>query len=53
MSERHQAVIKMGEEVNELKKEVVYLRDCLRNSVNHQDISKRRISFLNSAKRLS
>lgn len=43
--ERHQAVLKMGEEVNELKKEVFFLRDSLPKSLSHQDLLKRRISF--------
>ena len=43
MSSRHQAVLKMGEEVQELKREVVFLRDSLRNSLSHQELLKRRI----------
>ena len=44
MSSRHQAVLKMGEEVQELKREVVFLRDSLHNSLSHQEMLKRRIS---------
>ena len=43
MSSRHQAVLKMGEEVQELKREVVFLRDSLHNSLSHQELLKRRI----------
>lgn len=45
ISKRHQAVLKMGEEVNELKNEVLFLRDSLRNSLSHQELLKRRISY--------
>ena len=45
ISSRHQVVVKMGEEVRKLKKEVGYLRHCLDNSVRHQQILKRRLSF--------
>ena len=45
VSERHQAVLKMGQEVNELKDEVVFLRDSLQNSLSHQELLKRRISY--------
>ena len=48
--ERHQAVLKMGEEVNELKKEVFFLRDSLQNSLSHQDILKRCISYFEQRK---
>ena len=45
ISERHQAVLKMGKEVEELKKEVFFLRDSLQNSLSHQNLLKRRISY--------
>ena len=35
----------MGKEVEELKKEVVFLRDSLQDSLGHSDLLKRRISY--------
>ena len=43
LSSRHQAVLKMGQEVQELKREVVFLRESLHNSISHQELLKRRI----------
>ena len=44
-SSRHEAVVKMGMEVRELKQEVQYLRESLASSNHHQAILKRRLSY--------
>ena len=45
MSERHKAVIRMGEEVNHLKAELSYLRTSLKNSESEKENLKRRLSY--------
>ena len=50
ISKSHQAVLKMGEEVNELKNEVIFLRDSLQNSLSHHKLLKCRISYFEQRK---
>ena len=45
LSERHKAVIRLGNELTEIKAEVSYLRECLKNSQEEKDLLKRRLSY--------
>ena len=45
ISERHKAVIRMGEELKNIKAEVSYLRESLQHSEQEKNLLKRRLSY--------
>ena len=45
MSDRHKAVIRMGDELKKIKAEVSYLRESLQHSEQEKNLLKRRLSY--------
>ena len=45
VSERHKAVIRMGDELRKIKAEVSYLRESLQHSEQEKNLLKRRLSY--------